>query len=88
MARCFSLTRNGETEPTPLVQIDEELCAAFKTPVHPEKFLMGWVDSVGLRLALGDDWATIAREFEECWPAGLDLIKYLAPRFQPNCWRG
>lgn len=86
MPVCFQLFRKGEEEPTPLQTIDEELCAHFQQPIHPTRYLDGWYDSIGFRLACGDSWKKIREELKEY--EGLLLIcSYLEKNFDPHHWR-
>lgn len=72
MPNCFSLTKYGEKEPTPLARIDEELCAHVGVeadPVHwlglgpsydHKRTLANWYDIYGLRFAMGETYQSIS----------------------------
>lgn len=62
MPTCFDVTRNGETSPTSLNKIDEELCSILGVPVDPVRYVGGWFDYIGLRLACGSSFADIHSE--------------------------
>lgn len=58
MPNFFSLTRKSDIAngPVKFAIIDEELCKEFNKPVDPNKYLVGWYDSIGTYLALGKSW--------------------------------
>lgn len=85
MPNCFMLIRKGEPEHTPLVDIDNELREAFGEPPDDAQWLYGWYHTIGLALALGQNWDQIRTAFSEC----KDLIKvvdYLEQRFDADSW--
>lgn len=53
MAAYFQLLSLTTGEATPFNQIDEEICAAFDTPVDPEQYVLGWYNAIGQRVACG-----------------------------------
>jgi len=54
MAAYFQLISFKTGEPTSFNQIDEEICAAFDHPVDPERYICGWYDAIGARIATGN----------------------------------
>lgn len=55
MPNFFTLTRKAAPDagPVPFAKIDEEMCAYFGVPVHPEYWHHHWYDVIGLSLATG-----------------------------------
>lgn len=97
MPVCFSLTRKGETEPTSLYQLDSELRDKLGYPQEPDEagWLGGWYDRIGFRLALGNSWEEIEKDFREVdekyKDGGLDtlfkVLAYLKDNFTADNWR-
>lgn len=65
MPNCFSLTPKSETEPASLVQVDVEICKHFNEPVDPEKWYLGWYNTIGLQLAFGKSFEEIIEYWED-----------------------
>lgn len=94
MPNYFTLTKIGESEPTPLAKIDEELCKHLGEPVDPVKYVHGWYDSIGLRLAIGDSlqdimaYYTERRKEKDDWyyKAYCEMTEYLMNNYEPNSW--
>lgn len=66
MPVCFQLydkTRPGEG-PVTLQEIDRLMCEHFEQPCDPIKYLNGWYDSIGFRLALGKSFEEIRGQFD------------------------
>jgi len=53
MPNCFELTKKGETTPTTLNKLDEEICAAMGAPVDPKIYYGYWYQIIGLAIACG-----------------------------------
>jgi hypothetical protein len=95
MPNCFTLTRHGDSKPTNLASLDEELCSMLGVEVHPTQYAVHWFDTIGLMLALG-------RTLPECVErmAGraalpnadeddhhrLAIAQYLCDGFTSNAW--
>jgi len=89
MAAYFQLISKQTGEATPFNKIDEELCDNFEQPVDEHKYLSGWYDSIGLRLALGKSFDEIIAEFKELKLEALTLIaEYLQEHYNANNWSG
>ena len=87
MPNCFTLTKKGQTTPSLLSDIDEELCALLGQPVHPKRYVIGWVDSIGLALACGKDWAWMRNTWDkDDYADELKLIDYLEANYTPDAW--
>lgn len=65
MPACFQLRVKGEKEPSTFVDIDDKLCEHFGVTPDKEKYMNGWYDSIGLRLAIGRSFFEIQEEFDE-----------------------
>jgi hypothetical protein len=82
MPNCFQLTRKGETEPIKLIEIDEELCKHFNTPVDPKYWFRAWYHIIGLGLAMGSTWDKLREDYPEL----LEVIDYLDENYTSNAW--
>lgn len=85
MPSCFQLYRKGDTEPTVLQRLDEELCHHFEQPVHPTEWFRAWYHTIGLGLATGSDWNRLRNTYQDR-PELLEIIDYLETNFTPNAW--
>lgn len=67
MPACFQLYDKKKPGEGPVVlnRIDERMCEHFEQPCDPVKYLNGWFDSIGFRIAIGKTWAQIKEEFEK-----------------------
>ncbi len=50
MPVSFTFTKKGEREPTPVVEIDEEMCRMMGEPVHDRRFcfMYDYVTDIGI----------------------------------------
>lgn len=96
MVNCFTLTRKGESKPTSLQAIDDEMRIEFGEEPDPERWLWGWYDTIGLGLALDRDWTQLREQFAED-PAEsertnmsrrrkLAVIDWLETHYVSNAW--
>jgi len=81
---CFQLIRDGKVVALP--EVDEEICKELKYKVHPDHYLFGWVDLVGLVLA-GTGSYDKAKEHYSDDPVMMEIINYLEKNFQVKNWR-
>lgn len=100
MPNCFSLTRKGETKPTDLKALDEELCKHFGDPIHPVYWYYDWHNMIGWNLAVsGMNWeqmrALYWRLWQEdvmyrgpnpYWSGLLKVLDYLEANFVSDAW--
>lgn len=95
MPNCFQLTRIGETEATPLVKIDEELCELLGREVHPTLYVIGWFDCIGFLLACGKTFEQIKVTIVEWYPDEMSRTRceemlrcceYLEQHFVSSAW--
>lgn len=84
MPNCFSLTRKGESKPTNLVDVDEELCEFLGVETHPEEWVAHWYEAVGFGLALGCTFEDLWTNFED--EDLREIIEYLDENFEARCW--
>ena len=82
MPACFTLTPVGSALPASFTSIDEAMCAAFNTPVHPTQYYRQWYDIVGFSLALGNSWELIIAKF----PDYADIVQWLQVRYEPDAF--
>ena len=96
MPACFTLTRKGESTPSSLQHIDDEMRQAFCEKPDEIRWLWGWYDTIGYGLALGRDWAQLREQFAED-PAEskrtnmfrrrmLAVIYWLETHYVSNAW--
>lgn len=82
MPACFQLISKATNEPTPFVQIDEEMCAHLGEEVDPKRYYKHWYDCIGFALATGKDWQWCRENLDD-----LDeVIDYLEERYSTNSW--
>jgi hypothetical protein len=103
MPVCFQLYPRGSSEPRRLQEVDDELRVHFNEPPDPDHWLGLWYDSIGLRLALGKNFAQIREEFQSYLPPDptaveripehalyeglLRILNYLDDHYTVNAWR-
>ena len=87
MAACFSLTKIGETKPTPLQTVDEEMARFFGEEPHPVKWYKNWYNSIGLAIACGCDLDKVAENCSPDMPELVAIIQFLQERYTFNAWR-
>lgn len=63
MAGYFQLLNKKTGKPESFSFIDEELCNYFHEPIDPDKYLAGWYDSIGFRVAMGKSLTEIRQDF-------------------------
>jgi len=87
MPNCFTLTRksNPEAGPVQLALIDEELCAHLGVEVHPQYWVHGWYNTIGLMLSVGKSWDE-GREIFKDSDVLLPIIDYLEANFITDAW--
>lgn len=85
MPNYFMLIRKGESAPTLFVHVDNELREAFGEPPDEDRWLYGWYDTIGLALALGQNWEQIRTVFSDCEDL-LKIVDYLEERFDTDSW--
>ena len=96
MPACFTLTRKGESTPSSLQHIDDEMRVEFGEEPDEIRWLWGWYDAVGFGLAMGRTWEQLREQFAED-PAEsertnmfrrrmLAVIDWLDEHYTPNAW--
>lgn len=65
MGACFNLTKKGESSPTSLNRIDEEICDLLGIEVHPRRWAYAWYDYIGWELAFGHSFETIRKKIQK-----------------------
>lgn len=78
------------------LEIDVELCKMLGVPVHPEKFVNNWVDTIGLMYALGRDAEYIKADCIQCskeFPTAkehfdqqIKIVDWLEEHCDINCY--
>ena len=85
MPNCFSLTKNGESQPTQLQAVDDEMREFFGEPADSKCWLWGWYDVIGFSLACGRDWTWIREAFFED-PELVKVVDYLSVNYTADSW--
>ena len=86
MPNCFQLYKKGESEPTILQKIDDDLWNHFEgaVPEPNDKWYLDWYNTVGLSLACGMGWEGIR---ELCLTdRAKEVVDYLAERYETSAW--
>jgi len=85
MPNCFQLTKKGESEPSKLEEIDNELWLKFEgsIPEPNDRWWANWYNIVGLPLACGKSFNEIALEAEG---ELLEAINYLDKNYEVRSW--
>jgi hypothetical protein len=65
MSSSFKLYKPNGEYPEDFIEVDEELCSFFGVEPNPTRFLLGWVDAIGQRVALGWTSNEIKEEFNK-----------------------
>ncbi len=93
MPVCFQLYPKATpgSGPAILNKIDEEMCAHFEAPVDPVKYLNGWFDCIGFRLACGKSFDEIKVELqgyvdEEKAANRPDAVKFYEDMLLIHAW--
>jgi hypothetical protein len=90
MALYIQLIRKGETQPTPLNQIDLELCQLLGEEPDEHKYIHNWLDFIGMQLCIeGCELGSEAlRDKVISWdiPELVTILKYLEENFTTNTW--
>lgn len=98
MPNCFQLIRKSDEEagPVKLQTIDNEMREHFKQPPSEDKWLAGWYDSIGFRLALGRSLADIRADFvnyavqggtdQQCYEDLIKIVDWLDENFTTNAF--
>lgn len=63
-----------------LIELDSIICDAVGDEVHKLHWCRSWMDSIGLSLAMGDDWLDVREKwgYRKDW---LEIIEFLSHRF-------
>jgi hypothetical protein len=101
MPNCFQLIGKETGKPTAFVAIDEALCGHFGYEIHPTKYLFGWYDAIGFRVACGKSLDDIRKEFAgyvsealgknelgdvEYYDRLVRVVDYLKERYTTDAW--
>jgi len=77
MAYSFKVyTKPHGQYPLNLTDVDEALCAYFNAPVDPDRYLLGWVDAIGMRVAMGCSIEELNEEFNKEVVKGDEYSSY------------
>jgi hypothetical protein len=84
MPNYFTLTRVGETEPTPFARVDEEICRELGEPVDPKWYVGGWYDNIGGAIAMGKSPAWIWEQLVDT--PSRRLFEIIVSKFEWDAW--
>jgi hypothetical protein len=89
MPNCFQLIDKETKVAVGLSKLDEDLCREFDQPVDSVRYLDGWFDVIGFKLACGKNYETIRKDIEE-WQGDnelmLKILSYIEQRYEPSSW--
>ena len=73
--------------------IDEKMCKDFGVEVHARCYFMNWYDMICFRLALGQTYEEIRKQWlevnEACeYDRELEILDWLEKRYEPKSWFG
>ena len=91
MPAYFQLYPKNSDEPAKFADVDDKMRAHFNAPPDPDKYLCGWYDSIGMRLALGQSFDEIRAEWfsyneAEGYDELIDILDWLEANYTPNSW--
>lgn len=87
MPACFQLYKKGSSEPEKFTVIDEEICAMLDVPCDPVKWIYGWYDIIGFKLAIGKTFEQIVTDLEEYNDVELlKITRWLMEHYTSNAW--
>ena len=92
MARHFQLFSAPDgSEPLDLNVVDEQICAEMGVPVHPEKYCLGWFDSIGFLIALGHPLGSTSlrdelRVWEKSVPDIFRVLRFMERTYISHAW--
>lgn len=82
--------RKGETNPTPLNKIDEELCGVLGVDVDNSRYVHYWLDLIGSNACIeGRELGTQGlRDTIQamCIPPLMDILNYLEENYTARTW--
>jgi hypothetical protein len=74
--------------PTDLAKIDDAMRNYFRVPPSDKEWLCGWYDSIGLRLAMGDDFPTIRKAMaDQGLPSLVRIVAFLEANYTARSFR-
>lgn len=89
MAACFSLTKKGESKPTSLQTVDEEMARFFGKEPDPVKWYKNWYNDFGFMLASGVSFDEIIADYADCGSTVfVAIVEWLKENYIVNAWRG
>lgn len=89
MPACFELISKSSKERERLSTVDEAICAHVGVEPDPKYYYRSWVDTIGLSLACGKDWAWArawARANYADSPELVAVVDFLEANYTYNAW--
>jgi hypothetical protein len=73
-----------------LITIDERICAQLSIIPDPEKWVLNWVNTIGLCLASGQSWAEIRTTYSSALkdPDNAKALNYLETNYTNHSYWG
>ncbi len=98
MPNCFALVDKKTNQRAVLQEVDRLMCENFKQPCDEIRYLCGWYNSVGLRLACGQSFTEILTEYQDYvekandpmekdyYESMIEIIKWLDINYTSESW--
>lgn len=100
MPNCFQLFYlNGDKEPVAFQQVDNAICHNLELPWDEKRYVNGWFDFIGFKLAMGQTFQQIADDLQKTiaedaeggivceWTVTMLRINhYLMEHYTCNAW--
>lgn len=94
MPNCFQLTKIGDSAPSKLADIDNDICRHLGINPHPKMYAHCWVDIIGYAYAMGETpkswWAKVEKSYDDHGNPDMQplskISKYLAENYTSRSW--
>jgi len=87
MPNCFIFTDKQTKEIISFDDIDEKMCKELNVPIDPKLFYLGWVDNIGLSVAMGKQLGDPAlKEIYKSDEKILKVIDHLEANYESDSW--
>lgn len=98
MPACYQLIDKKTGKPEVLQEIDRKMCEAFNQPCDPTKWFHNWHNEIGFRLAIGQSFEDIKKEYEgyvtnpesdgerNYYSLSLEVLRWLEDNYTSNAF--
>lgn len=84
MPYCYELTKKGDNEPSPLLQVDIEMCKHFGVESDQFYYYNNWNDDIGIMLAVGKSFKDLLGN--PTWSNNRDILEWLDSNYTVEAW--